>query len=100
DSSAAQLVRSLRDGSEFKLDDYPEYPTSLSIEDDTASFAVAYGNVVVVGVTSEEQLTWFGFAITDGTLEQRSGILAEYGVRRIERLAGAPRLGPSAGGTW
>lgn len=98
DQEAANYVLLSDDGSGWYLPEYPDFPATVSYSGDQCSFAVAIGNVVVTGVTDDDLLDDSGYRAYFTDIELGAGILAHYGVMRLERLAGLP-VGPNAP-TW
>jgi hypothetical protein len=98
EQEAANFVLQSDDGSGWYLPEYPDFPATVSYTGDRCYFAVAIGNVVVTGTTDDDLLDDSGYRAYFADIELGAGVLAHYGVMRLERLGGLP-AGPNAP-TW
>jgi hypothetical protein len=90
ESEPLSVVQQWDDGYGWYLPDYPDYYAAVRYDVDLCSFAVAIGNVLVIGRTDDETLDDSGWRGVIGDIEIGAGILAHYGVMRLDRLGGLP----------
>jgi hypothetical protein len=96
DQEAANFVLLSDDGSGWYLPEYPDFPATVTYSGDKCYFAVAVGNIVVTGTTDDDLLDDSGYRAYFADIELGAGILAHYGVMRLERLGGGLPVGPNA----